>query len=64
MNRRIRAAILADIRKNGAGNTRRLNSVYSKLFHTTKQRISGNISYLVTSGTVSIVRNRPNSYIF
>ena len=30
MNRRIRAAILADIRKNGAGNTRRLNSVYSK----------------------------------
>lgn len=64
MNRRIRAAILTDIRKNGASNTRRLNSVYSKLFCTSKQRISGNISYLVTSGTVSIVRNRPNSYIF
>ncbi len=64
MNRRIRAAILTDIRKNGASNTRRLNSVYSKLFRTSKQRISGNISYLVTSGTVSIVRNRPNSYIF
>lgn len=64
MNRRIRAAILADIRKNGASNTRRLNRDYSKLFHTTKQRISGNVSYLVTSGTVSIVRNRPNSYIY
>ena len=64
MNRRIRAAILADIRKNGASNTRRLNRVYSKLFHTTKQRISGNVSYLVTSGTVSIVRNRPNSYSY
>ena len=64
MNRRIRAAFLADILKNGASNTRRLNRVYSKLFHTTKQRISGNVSYLVTSGTVSIVRNRPNSYIY
>ena len=64
MNRRIRAAILADIQKNGARNTRRLSAIYSRLFKTTKQRISGNISYLVTSGTVSIVRNRPNSYIF
>lgn len=64
MNGRIRAAILADIHKNGARNTRKLNDTYSKLFNTTKQRISGNISFLVTSGTVSIVRNRPNSCIY
>ncbi len=64
MNRQIRAAILADIRKYGARNTRRLNTIYSRRFKTTKQRISGNISYLVTSGAVSIVRHRPNSYIF
>ena len=64
LNRQIRAAILADVQKNGARNTRILNAIYAKFFKTTKQRISGNISYLVTSGTVSIVRSRPTSYIF
>ena len=64
MNARIRAAILAYIAKNGATNTRTLNSIMAQRFHTTKQRISGNVSYLVTSATVSIVRNRPNSYIY
>ena len=44
MNRRIRAAILAYIASNGATDTRKVISIMSKRFNTTRQRISGNIS--------------------
>ena len=64
MNRRIRIAILAYIASNGATDTRKVISIMAHRFNTTKQRISGNVSYLVTSGTVYIVPNRPNSYIY
>ncbi len=47
MNRRIRIAILAYIASNGATDTRKVISIMAKRFNTTKQRISGNISWLV-----------------
>lgn len=64
MNRRIRAAILAYIASNGATDTRKVISIMSKRFNTTRQRISGNISWLVrTSLTVGGERNTNSCYI-
>lgn len=66
MNARIRAAILAYIAKNGATNTRTVISIMAHRFNTTKQRISGNISWLVriSSLTVGGKRNTNSCYIY
>ena len=66
MNRRIRAAILAYIASNGATDTRKVISIMSKRFNITRQRISGNISWLVriSSLTVGGTRNTNSCYIY
>lgn len=66
MNARIRTAILAYIAKNGATNTRTVISIMSKRFNTTRQRVCGNISWLVriSSLTVGGKRNTNSCYIY
>ena len=66
MNRRIRIAILAYIASNGATDTRKVISIMAKRFNTTKQRISGNISWLarISSLTVGGKRNTKSCYIY
>ena len=39
-------------------------SYYSHLYGVPKQVVAGNLSWLVRSGQVHILRNRPNSYIY
>lgn len=64
MNYKIRNAIIAYIAKNGMADTRIIISRMASLFNTTKQRISGNISFMVKSGMVQIIRRRPHSEIY
>lgn len=65
MNGRIRAAIQNYIAANGPVDSRVLISFLAKQFSTTKQRISGNISYMVCrAGTISIIRNNPHSLLY
>lgn len=65
MNRMIRNAIQQYIVTNGPTDSRVIIAIMAKRFGTTKQRISGNISFMVCkAGTLSIVRNRPNSILY
>ena len=64
LNNIIRNSILALIAVNGKTSTRFIIRLMASLFGTTRQRISGNISYLVTSGKVQISRNYPHSVIY
>lgn len=65
MNRSIRTAIQRYIAANGPTDSRILISLLAKRFKTTKQRISGNISYMVChAGTISIIRNKPHSILY
>ena len=66
MNRRIRIAILAYIASNGKTDTRKLISIMAKRFNTTRQRISGNISWLVKTSSLTVggVRNTNSCYIY
>lgn len=63
MNIRIRAMILAIV-STGKTDTRVLIKQLAQQFSTSKQRISGNISFLVTTGAVQIKRQKPHSYIY
>jgi len=65
MNRNIRKVIQSYIATNGPTDSRVLISILASLFSTTKQRISGNVSYMVCrAGTISIIRNKPHSIIY
>ena len=65
MNRMIRNAIQNYIATNGPTDSRALISIMARRFGTTKQRISGNISFMICkAGTLSIIRNRPNSILY
>ena len=64
MNIRIRKVILKYVAMYRIVDTRWLTKNLSLYFKTTKQRIAGNISYLVTSGRVQINRNYPHSTIY
>lgn len=65
MNNAIRAAIQNYILANGPTDSRVLISLLAKQFSTTKQRISGNISYMVCRvSTISIIRNKPHSVLY
>lgn len=65
MNRTIRNAIQQYIVMNGPTDSRALIAIMARRFRTTKQRISGNISFMVCkAGTLSIIRNRPNSILY
>ena len=65
MNVTIRTAIQNYISVNGQTESRLIIDIMAKRFTTTKQRISGNISYMVCkAGTLSIIRNRPHSIVY
>ena len=61
----IRSAMQQHIAMNGPTDSRVLISIMARRFKTTKQRISGNISYMVCkAGTLSIIRNKPHSILY
>lgn len=65
MNRSIRTAIKSYINTNGPTDSNVLIELIANQFSTTKQRISGNISYMVChAGTISIIRNKPHSILY
>lgn len=65
MNVTIRTAIQNYISVNGPTESRLIIDIMAKRFTTTKQRISGNISYMVCkAGTLSIIGNRPHSIVY
>lgn len=64
-NKVIRRAIRKYVKKYGKVDTRKVISVFATAYHTTKQRISGNLSCLCCiDGTVSIEKNRPHSMMY
>jgi len=65
MNIRIRNAMQQYIVMNGPTDSRVLISIMARQFGTTKQRISGNISFMVCKvRTLSIIRNKPHSILY
>lgn len=64
-NVQIRQTIEDYIKANGRQNTRRVISKFARELGTSKQRISGNISYMkCVDGTIDIIPNKPNSIMF
>lgn len=65
LNSSIRNAIQNYITVNGPIDSRVLIDLLANQFKTTKQRISGNISFMVCKvGTISIIRNKPHSILY
>ena len=65
MNRRIRASISQYVKLNGAVDTRVLIALMAKRFNVPKQKISGNLSYMICkAGTLGLISNRPHSIVF
>lgn len=65
MNTEIRAAIQNYLATNGPIESRALILLLATQFNTTKQRISGNISYMVCRDvSISLHRNYPHSVLF
>lgn len=65
LNRNIRMYITNYIATNGPTDSRVIISLAAKQFNTTKQRISGNISFMVCKAdSLSIIRNRPHSIVY
>lgn len=64
-NFRIRRTIRHLVRANGPMDTRRVIGLLARSYQTTRQCISGNISYMVCrAGILSIHRAYPNSVIY
>lgn len=64
-NKQIRRVIKNYIRRYGMQDTRVVIEKFSKLFQTSKQRISGNLSYMkCVDGTINIITNRPHSKMY
>lgn len=64
-NTQIRAAIINYVTANGPTNSRALIKLMAARFHTTKQRICGNLSFMICrQGSLNLVSNRPNSYVY
>ena len=65
MNYQIRRAMENYIKKHGRQDTRVMIDMYAKLFNTTKQRISGNISCMkCIEGSINIIPNKPHSIMY
>lgn len=65
MNYIIRRTIENYLKLNGSQNTRIMIDIFAKQFNTTKQRISGNISYMKCyEHSINILSNKPNSIAF
>lgn len=64
-NQQIRRAIRNYVRRYGKQDTRRIISLFAKTFHTTKQRISGNLSCMhCIERSIQILPNRPHSILY
>lgn len=64
-NKQIRRTIKNYIKRYGKQDTRVVIDKFSKTFHTSKQRISGNISCMkCIDGSIDIIRNRPHSTMY
>ncbi len=65
MNYNIRRTIEDYLKLNGSQNTRIVIGIFAQKFNTTKQRISGNISYMKChEHSIYILSNKPNSIAF
>ena len=65
MNSRIRLFITQYINVNGATDSRKLIKLTAKRFSVPKQKICGNLSYMICkSGTLCVIRNRPYSVLY
>lgn len=65
INSRIRQTILLYISAYGHTNTRNVISIMAAQFSTSRQRISGNISYMVNKlKNLNVISNKPNSIIY
>lgn len=59
MNARIRRSILSFLTKYGSIDSRELIGIMAQRFQTSRQRISGNISWMVMSGAVGLTVIHP-----
>lgn len=64
INAQIRNFIIQYIASNTNYRTRTAINNLSAHFNVPKQVVSGNISWLVRSGAVSIAKCKPNSYLY
>ncbi|MCP1110559.1 hypothetical protein [Ohessyouella blattaphilus] len=65
MNNQIRRSIERYVKKYGQQDTRVVISLFAKRFNTTKQRISGNISYMkCIEQSINIISNKPHSIMY
>ena len=65
MNYVIRRDIEDYLKLNSSQNTRNIIAIFAKKFKTTKQRISGNISYMKCyEHSINIISNKPNSIMY
>ena len=63
-NKAIRRAIRKYIEHYGKQDSRKVIDIFAKDYHTTKQRISGNLSCMICiENSIQIFRNRPHSQI-
>jgi len=64
-NSTIRRVMKKYVKKYGPQDTRVIINKFSKIFHTTKQRISGNISFMsCIQGSITIIKNKPHSIMY
>lgn len=64
-NKLIRHTIKRYIKHYGKQDTRKVIAMFAAAFHTTKQRISGNISCMkCIDGIIDIIPNRPHSIMY
>ncbi len=65
MNGMIRNSIVQYIQANGPTDSRKLISYMAKQYAVPKQKISGNLSFMICkAGTININRNKPHSFVY
>jgi hypothetical protein len=64
INIRIRDTIIRYVMRYSRFPTRRAIQLLAKRYHVPKQVVSGNISWIVRSKQLNIMRCKPNSYLY
>lgn len=64
INHQIKSLIIQHVATFSQYNTRQAIATLSQQFQVPKQVVSGNISWLVRSGSLNINRCKPNSYLY
>jgi hypothetical protein len=64
LNYGIRNSIIRYVTRCSILSTRRAIQIFSQCYSIPKQVVSGNISWLVRSGQLSLVSCKPNSYLY